>query len=49
MALNDEEKKAQTLDDRQKQVLSLFRKLHAANRHKMVPIPVCEIPGHMHQ
>jgi NAD+ synthase len=49
MALNDEKKKAQTLDDRQKQVLSLFRKLHAANRHKMVPIPVCEIPGHMHQ
>lgn len=32
------------LSDRQKQVLTIYKKLHAANRHKMIPIPVCEIP-----
>lgn len=46
-ALTKEEKKIQTLDDRQKQVLSLFQTLHAANRHKMDPIPICEIPDHV--
>jgi NAD+ synthase len=45
-ALTEEEKKAWVLDDRQKQVLALFQKLHAANRHKMDPIPVCKIPKH---
>lgn len=29
---------------RKKEVLSIFTRLHRANTHKMVPIPVCEIP-----
>jgi NAD+ synthase len=33
-----------TLTDRQRQVLDLFDRRHAANRHKMDPIPVCLIP-----
>ncbi|MCW5900235.1 MAG: NAD(+) synthase [Flavobacteriales bacterium] len=33
------------LDDRQREVLSIFDRLHAANRHKMAPIPVCLIPA----
>ncbi len=32
------------LSDRQQKVLDIYTKLHKANRHKMVPIPVCEIP-----
>ena len=32
------------LSDRQKEVIAIFNKLHNANTHKMVPIPVCEIP-----
>lgn len=32
------------LTERQKQVLSIFRKFHQANRHKMEPIPVAKIP-----
>lgn len=32
------------LTDRQKQVLSIFRRFHQANRHKMDPIPVAKIP-----
>ncbi|MEX1298835.1 MAG: NAD(+) synthase [Desulfotignum sp.] len=48
-ALTTQEKNAQVLEDRQKQVLSLFQKLHAANRHKMDPIPVCNIPEHLRE
>jgi len=32
------------LSDRQKEVLAIYRRFHAANRHKMDPIPVCNIP-----
>jgi NAD+ synthase len=32
------------LSQRQLEVLALYRRLHRANRHKMVPIPVAEIP-----
>ncbi|MCB0794194.1 MAG: NAD(+) synthase [Flavobacteriales bacterium] len=30
--------------DRQREVLAIFDRMHAANRHKMEPIPVCIIP-----
>ena len=33
-----------TLDDRQKAVLAIYRRFNQANRHKMEPIPVCQIP-----
>lgn len=33
------------LSPRQKDVLTIYRRLHKANRHKMIPIPVCEIPA----
>jgi len=45
--LDEKEKNATRLTDRQTQVLTLFEKLHAVNRHKMDPIPVCEIPDHL--
>jgi NAD+ synthase len=32
------------LSDRQSEVLAIYRRLHSANRHKMKPIPICEIP-----
>ncbi|MDJ0950992.1 MAG: NAD(+) synthase [Alphaproteobacteria bacterium] len=32
------------LSPRQREVLAIYRRLNAANAHKMVPIPVCEIP-----
>ena len=46
-ALTQEEKKDRILNERQQQVLALFEKLHAANRHKMDPIPICDIPDHL--
>ena len=35
------------LSHRQQEVLAVFRRLHRANRHKMVPIPVAEIPDEL--
>jgi len=32
------------LNDRQKEVLSIYAKFNTANNHKMIPIPVCIIP-----
>jgi NAD+ synthase len=34
-----------TLNIREKEVLTIYKKLHAANKHKMEPIPVCLIPS----
>jgi NAD+ synthase len=33
------------LTDRQNEVLKIYQKLHNANKHKMVEIPVCEVPA----
>lgn len=38
------EKTPNDFDGRQKEVLEVFLKHHNANKHKMLPIPVCEIP-----
>jgi len=32
------------LSPRQKEVLAIYRRFNSANRHKMIPIPVCIIP-----
>ncbi len=32
------------LSSREEEVLAIYKKLHKANKHKMIPIPVCEIP-----
>ncbi len=36
--------KKNKLDKRQKEVLNIFKKFNSNNKHKMNPIPVCEIP-----
>jgi NAD+ synthase len=35
------------LNSRQREVLAIYRKLNAANKHKMIPIPVCLIPDEL--
>jgi NAD+ synthase len=37
-------KTAEDFEGREKEVFEIFLKRHQANLHKMVPIPVCEIP-----
>jgi len=44
MIYDSTKKKDNQLDDRQREVLSIYRKFHQNNRHKMDPIPVCRIP-----
>lgn len=38
---------ADRLTERQAEVLAIYRRLHTANKHKMRPIPVCEIPDRL--
>jgi NAD+ synthase len=35
---------ADKLNERQREVIAIYRMFNSRNRHKMVPIPVCEIP-----
>ena len=44
MAFEGEEK---NLSTRQKEVLTIYRSFHQANKHKMIPIPVCKIPKNL--
>ncbi len=37
------------LNTREKEVLKIFRRFNASNRHKMLPIPVCRIPDSLKQ
>jgi len=32
------------LTPRQNEILEIYRRFHRANKHKMAPIPVCNIP-----
>jgi len=36
-----------SLEGRQAEVMTLYKRLHRINQHKMVPIPVCEIPDRL--
>ena len=42
-----EQNNAQKLTPRQKEVLGIYNTFHSANKHKMLPIPVCEIPDNL--
>jgi NAD+ synthase len=44
MDMVDEGKKNTDFSGRQKTVFEIYTRLNRANRHKMVPIPICEIP-----
>ena len=42
-----EQNNVQKLTPRQKEVLGIYNAFHSANKHKMLPIPVCEIPDNL--
>ncbi len=44
MAMHDQGKEASDFSGRKQEVFRIFKRFHSANRHKMIPIPVCEIP-----
>jgi len=44
MQMHDEGKKEDDFSGRQKDVFKIFKRYNSANKHKMIPIPVCKIP-----
>ncbi|HAW52823.1 MAG TPA: NAD(+) synthase [Flavobacteriales bacterium] len=47
MQMKDEGKTSNDFKERQKQVFQIYLKLNSANKHKMLPIPVCIIPKNL--
>jgi len=44
MTMADKNAKLDDFKGRKKEVFEIYTRLHKANKHKMMPIPVCEIP-----
>ena len=44
MQQNDNGKTLSDFEGRQREVFQIFKRYNSANRHKMIPIPICEIP-----
>ena len=44
MTMKDEGKTSDDFEGRKKEVFNIFMRLNTINQHKMLPIPVCEIP-----
>jgi len=45
MKMDDEGKKAENFSGREKVVFEIFKRYNSGNKHKMIPIPVCDIPN----
>ncbi len=45
MQMDEEGKTIDEFSDRKRQVFAIFKKFNTANKHKMIPIPICEIPA----
>jgi NAD+ synthase len=43
--MDEEGKNLDDFSDRQREVFAIYKKYNTANKHKMVPIPICEIPA----
>src|SRR5690606_26731749 len=46
MKMESERKTADEFSDRKKEVFSIYKRYNTANKHTMVPIPICAIPDH---
>ncbi|NJB70811.1 NAD+ synthase [Saonia flava] len=45
MKMNDKGKTSDDFTGREKEVFLIYKRFNSANKHKMIPIPVCEIPN----
>lgn len=45
MKMKDEGKTSEDFTGRQKEVFEIFMRYNRSNKHKMIPIPICEIPN----
>lgn len=44
MKMDEKGKSSPDFSGREKVVFDIYKKLNSANQHKMLPIPICEIP-----
>ena len=47
MAMDKTGKRAEDFTGREQAVFNIYKRLNAANKHKMIPIPICEIPNNL--
>lgn len=47
MKMEEDGKTAKDFSGREKEVFLIFKKFNTANKHKMIPIPICEIPNYL--
>lgn len=45
MKMDDENKTIDDFSGREKAVFTIYKRFNNANKHKMIPIPICEIPN----
>lgn len=44
MEMDDKGKTAQDFEGREQEVFNIYKRFNNGNKHKMIPIPICEIP-----
>jgi len=44
MKMDNQGKTVENFSGREKEVFNIFKRYNSANKHKMIPIPICEIP-----
>jgi len=44
MSMDEQNKSIEDFHGREKEVFKIYKKFNSANKHKMIPIPICEIP-----
>ena len=47
MKMNDQGKTSSDFTGREKTVFDIYKRYNTSNKHKMIPIPVCDIPAHL--
>ncbi|WP_372752178.1 NAD(+) synthase [Mariniflexile sp.] len=47
MKMDDEGKTAEDFEGREQTVFKIYKRFNMANKHKMIPIPICEIPNNL--
>ena len=47
MKMDDQGKSLDDFSGREYEVFKIFKRFNTSNKHKMIPIPICEIPEHL--
>ena len=47
MEMDEQGKQSEDFSGREKEVFDIYKRFNTANKHKMIPIPICEIPAHI--